>query len=179
MKLGLKRDEVRLEPYTVEWKEEFHRVKQVILNSTPIHESRIEHVGSTVIKGMVAKPILDLVVGVDDIENVDQAIFQGLKRVGFLRLRIQRPNEIVLAKFNNETYEEKTHIIHLVAYNKEHWKNLIFFRDYLNANKTAHDQYIDLKKNFLEENNGGIDEYTSYKEQFVRGIFAKRDNYQK
>lgn len=57
-------------------------------------------------------------MGVDDIENVDNAIFHGLKEAGFLRLRIQRPNEIVLSKFTDETYEEKTHFIHLVDYNK-------------------------------------------------------------
>lgn len=174
MRLGLKRGEVRLEAHTVEWKEEFHRVKQLILHFTPIHESRIEHIGSTAIKGIVAKPILDLVVGVDDIENVDKDIFQGLKAAGFLRLRVERPNEIVLAKYTSETYEVKTHIIHLVDYNKELWKNLIFFRDYLNANKTTREQYSELKKKFLEENNKGIEEYTDYKEKFVREIFEKR-----
>ncbi|ENQ3077065.1 hypothetical protein [Bacillus multifaciens] len=51
-------------------------------------------------------------MGVDDIENVDNAIFQGLKEAGFLRLQIQRPNEIVLSKFTDETHEEKTHFIH-------------------------------------------------------------------
>ncbi|MBO0992757.1 GrpB family protein [Bacillus sp. SD088] len=174
MKLGLKRGEVRLVAHTVEWKEEFHRVKQVILHSTPIHESRIEHIGSTAIKGIVAKPILDLAVGVDDIEKPDKEILQGLKISGFLRLRVQRPNEIVLAKYTSETYEEKTHIIHLVDYNKELWKNLIFFRNYLNENKIAREQYRDLKKKFLEENNSGINEYTNYKEQFARGIVEKR-----
>ncbi|WP_223068606.1 GrpB family protein [Paenibacillus caui] len=174
MQLGLKRDEVRLEAHTVEWQKAFHRMKQDILNSTPIQENRIEHIGSTAIKDMVAKPILDLVVGLDDIENVDKAIFQGLKEAGFLRLRVQRPNEIVLAKFTDETFEEKTHFIHLVEYNKELWKNLIFFRDYLNANETVRDQYSNLKKKFIEENNGGIDEYTDYKEQFVREIYGKR-----
>ncbi|MDP7978577.1 GrpB family protein [Bacillus sp. WLY-B-L8] len=49
---------MRLEAYTVDWQKEFHRVKQDILNSTPIQENRIEHIGSTVIKDMVAKPIL-------------------------------------------------------------------------------------------------------------------------
>lgn len=174
MKLGLKRDEVRLEPHTVEWQKEFHRVKQDILNSTPIQENRIEHIGSTAIKDLVAKPILDLVVGVDDIEIVDKAIFQGLKKAGFLRLRVQRPNEIVLAKFSDETYEEKTHFIHLVDYNKDLWNNLIFFRDYLNTNESIRDQYSNLKKKFLEEKIGGIDEYTDYKEQFVREIYGKR-----
>ncbi|RUU70729.1 GrpB family protein, partial [Mesorhizobium sp. M7A.F.Ca.MR.362.00.0.0] len=91
-----------------------HRVKQDILNSPPIQEKQIEHIGSTAIKDMVAKPILDLVVGVDDIENVEKTIFQGLKKAGFLKLQVQRPNEIVLAKFSDESYEEKTHFIHLV-----------------------------------------------------------------
>ncbi|WP_062110480.1 GrpB family protein [Bacillus niameyensis] len=174
MKLGLKRDEVRLEPYTVEWQKEFQRVKKDILNSVSIHENRIEHIGSTAIKNMVAKPILDLVVGVDDIDKVDEVFFQGLKKAGFLKLRIQRPNEIVLAKFTDETYKVKTHYIHLVDYNKELWKNIIFFRDYLNANETVREQYSDLKKKFIEANNSGIEQYTNYKEQFVRKIFEKR-----
>ncbi|MCM3032926.1 GrpB family protein (plasmid) [Niallia taxi] len=174
MKLGLKRDELRLETHTVEWEKEFHRVKQDILNSTPIQEKQIEHIGSTAIKDMVAKPILDLVVGVDDIENVEKTIFQGLKKAGFLKLQVQRPNEIVLAKFTDESYEEKTHFIHLVEYNKDLWKNLIFFRDYLNANQTAREQYKRIKIEFVKEKDGGIDEYTDYKEQFVSEIYGKR-----
>ena len=174
MKLGLKRDEVRLEAHNVEWQEEYLRVKQDILNSITIQGNRIEHIGSTAIKDMVAKPILDLVVGVDDIENVNKAIFQGLKEAGFLRLRVQRPNEIVLAKFTDETYEEKTHYIHLVKYNNDLWNNLIFFRDYLNSNESAREQYKNLKMEFVEEKNGGIDEYTDYKEQFVKEIYRKR-----
>jgi len=174
MELGLKRDEVRLEAYTVEWQKEFYSVKQDILKSTPIQEYRIEHIGSTAIKDMVAKPILDLVVGIDDIKNVDNAIFQGLKEAGFFRLRVQRPNEIVLAKFTDESYEEKTHYIHLVEYNKDLWKNLIFFRDYLNTNVEEREQYKNLKMAFLENNNGGINEYTDYKEQFVKEIYKKR-----
>lgn len=174
MSLGLKQDEVRLESHYDEWEKEFLRVKEDILNSTSIQENRIEHIGSTAIKNIVAKPILDLVVGVDDIENVDKSIFQGLKEAGFLRLRVERPNEIVLAKFTDDTYEEKTHFIHLVEYNKELWKNLIFFRNYLNSNETAREQYRELKMKFLEEKNGGIIEYTEYKEQFVKGIYENR-----
>ncbi|MGE7951358.1 hypothetical protein [Lysinibacillus xylanilyticus] len=41
---------------------------------------------------------MDLVVGVNDISNVDKSIFQGLKVAGFLKLKVERPNEIVLTK---------------------------------------------------------------------------------
>ncbi|MDA2514068.1 GrpB family protein [Bacillus cereus] len=107
-------------------------------------------------------------------ENVEKTIFQGLKKAGFLKLQVQRPNEIVLAKFTDESYEEKTHFIHLVEYNKDLWKNLIFFRDYLNANQTAREQYKRIKIEFVKEKDGGIDEYTDYKEQFVSEIYGKR-----
>nr|WP_317616490.1 GrpB family protein [Bacillus sp. HNG] len=81
---------------------------------------------------------------------------------------------MVLAKFTDETYEEKTHFIHLVQFNNDLWKNLIFFRDYLNSNETVRDQLKNLKIEFEEGNNGGIDEYTDYKEQFVKEIYRKR-----
>lgn len=100
--------------------------------------------------------------------------FIGLKEAGFLKIKVERPNEIVLAKFNDDTYEEKTHFIHLVEYNKELWKNLIFFRNYLNSNETAREEYSELKMKFVGEKNGGINEYTSYKERFVKEIYEKR-----
>src|SRR5699024_12871693 len=96
-----------------------------------ITKSNIEHIGSTYIKDMMDKPIIDIVIGVNDITNIERNDFRGLKKTGFLRRKVERPNEIVLAKFTDDTYKEKTHFIHLVDYNKDLWKNFIFFRDYL------------------------------------------------
>jgi GrpB-like predicted nucleotidyltransferase (UPF0157 family) len=174
VKLGLKKDEVKLVDYTPEWNDEFNRVKSNIMQNLNIEENRIEHIGSTAIKGMSAKPILDILVGVDDIQNVDEAIFSGLKNVGFLRLRVERPNEIVLAKFTDKTYEEKTHYIHLVEFQNELWDNLIFFRDYLNSNEEARKEYLEIKLEYLKKSTTGVNEYTDYKEEFVKNIFKKR-----
>lgn len=171
MKLGLRGDEVKLVAYTEEWQEEFDRTKQAILQATSINESRIEHIGSTAIKGISAKPVIDIVIGMDHIENIDQMIFRGLKDIGFLRLRVQRPNEIVLAKFTDETYEEKTHFIHMVNYDEKLWKDLLFFRDYLNSNEAARVEYSNLKEAFVKNEQGGIQAYTDYKERFVKEIY--------
>lgn len=174
MQLGLLRDEVRFVEYSSEWKKEFFKVKQEILTFTSIPESRIEHIGSTAIKEMLAKPILDIVIGVDNLTSVSENLFQGFKQAGFLRLRVQRPNEIILAKFTDETYQVKTHYVHLVEYNQDLWNNLIFFRDYLNTNETARNHYKEIKLKFIEEINSGIVEYTDYKEWFVKEIYEKR-----
>ena len=77
MKLGLTKDEVKLVPYDNEWEDEFLRVKKEIINQTNLNDASIQHIGSTSIVGILAKPILDMVVGVDDINDVDEKSFPG------------------------------------------------------------------------------------------------------
>ncbi|WP_152657993.1 GrpB family protein [Oceanobacillus sp. CFH 90083] len=174
MELGLKRDEVRLVDYTPEWNEEFIRVKKELVENTNLGENRIQHIGSTAIKGMSAKPIIDILAGVDDLSKVDKSLFKDFTRAGFLRLKVERPGEIVLAKFTDDTYEVKTHYIHLVEYQKELWNNLIFFKDYLNLDETARKQYLKIKLKYLKKSSTGVKEYTDFKEEFVKDIFKKR-----
>ncbi|MBT2636904.1 GrpB family protein [Bacillus sp. ISL-39] len=174
MKLGLKRDEVKLDTYTPEWSNEFDRVKNAIIKNTKIAEQQIEHIGSTSILGMDAKPIIDILVGVDDITNLDEGIISGFKNIGFLRLKVQRSSEIVFSRFTDETFLVKTHFIHLVEYRKELWKNLIFFRDHLNSYEDAKLEYLKVKKAYLEKSSTGINEYTAHKEDFVKKIFSLR-----
>lgn len=165
---------MRLVPYDNEWKNEFLRMKREIINHTNINDASIQHIGSTSIVGIMAKPILDMVVGVDDINDVDKKIISGLKKAGFLRLVVERPSEIVFAKFVDDTYQVKTHYIHLVDYDKELWNNLIFFRDYLNSNESERNDYQNLKVDYVQNNTSGISEYTDHKEEFVKCIYAKR-----
>lgn len=174
MQLGLKNDEVRLDSYTPEWEKEFIKVKEDLKEHTSFGEDRIEHIGSTAIKGMSAKPIIDIMVGVDDLQEVDKPLLKSFSKADFLRLKVERPGEIVLAKFLDDTYKEKTHFIHLVEYQKELWNDLIFFRDHLNSNEDARTQYLAIKVAYLEDSAKGINEYTDFKEEFVKGIFAKR-----
>lgn len=141
---------------------------------TNLEDYRIEHIGSTAIKGMSAKPLIDIVVGVDDLQKVDKPLLKSFSKAGFLRLKVERPGEIVLAKFADDTYKVKTHFIHLVEYGEEIWNNLIFFRDHLNSNEDAKKQYLEIKLEYLKTSSTGVNEYTDFKEKFVKEIFEKR-----
>src|SRR5699024_4964932 len=176
MKLGLRFDEVRLESHTSEWNDEFIKVKKELMRHTNLEDYRIEHIGSTAIKDIPAKPIIDILVGVDDLQKVDKSLFKAFYEADFLRLNVKRPGEIVLAKFTDDTYEEKTHFIHLVEYQKKEWNDRIFFRDYLNSYKEARDQYLDIKREYLKRSQVGVNEYTHFKEGFVEEILNKRNN---
>lgn len=176
LKLGLKKDEIILAPHSNEWDTEFLKTKHEIQNHTKLESSRIEHIGSTSIKGLMAKPIVDIVVGLDEIKQIDKSFSEGLKKAGFLRLGVERPSEVVFAKFTDDTYDMKTHFIHLVEYKKELWNNLIFFRDYLNSHEATRKEYEQLKLEYVKESNSGILEYTNHKEEFVKRICAMRLN---
>lgn len=177
MDLGLNKNEVKLVSYSDEWKVYFNQAKKDILKSLDISPAAIEHIGSTAIHGIMAKPIIDIVVGVEDITKLEKQFFKDLQQVGFLRLRVERPEEIVLARFRDDTYQAKTHFIHLVDIEGNLWKNLIFFRDYLNENASEREAYLQLKQDYIQHSNTGINDYTNQKEAFVRRIFGlRKDN---
>ena len=176
VELGLGKNEVKLYPYTTDWQIEFNRVKEQIVGVTGLQSEQIQHIGSTAINDMPAKPIIDILVGVEDIAKIDKVLFKELASIGFLRLRVHRPGEIVLAMFKDDTFEVKTHFIHMVDFDKELWRNLLFFRDYLNANKEAKEEYQNLKIISAKQEDINIDTYTDLKEPFVKRIFTKRNN---
>ncbi|MDM5192011.1 GrpB family protein [Bacillus hominis] len=174
MDLGITGDEIKLVNYTDEWKKEFSKVKHEIKENTHIEANRIEHIGSTAIEGMVSKPVIDILVAVDDLNAVEKRITDDFKSIGFLRLKVERPGEIIFAKFTDSTFQKRTHYIHLVEYEKGIWNNLIFFRDYLNANEEAKVEYKNLKLDYAKKHSVGIKKYTDHKESFVKGVFKKR-----
>ena len=173
MELGLELNELRIVDYTIEWADEFEKVKQGLIDSTGLAEERIEHIGSTAIQGMPAKPVIDILIGIDDLNQTDKDLMKSFGKEGFLRLKVERPGEIVLAKFKDDSFQVKTHFIHLVEYRKQLWNNLMFFRDYLNENEEARRQYLNIKEEFLNNKSEGILEYTDFKEAFVKKIISE------
>ncbi|MCT6816638.1 MAG: GrpB family protein [Lysinibacillus fusiformis] len=173
MKLGLKNNEVVIVPYDKEWKDEFNKAKTEIIQYTNLKPNLIEHIGSTSIEGIQAKPVIDILIGVDSLTTLDKAFFKNLQNAEFYKLKVERPNEIVCAKFTDETFEIKTHFIHIVEFEKEKWNQMLFFRDYLKTNQDIKEQYENLKVSFFNTSLRGINSYTDYKEQFVQSVFEQ------
>ncbi len=155
-------------------KKEFEQVQDQIMQVLPqLRTEQIQHIGSTAIMDIQAKPVIDIALGVEDFAEQSCHAEASLRTIGFYRLRVQRQQEIVFARFTDSTYEVKTHFIHLIPFDSEHWKNMLFFRDYLNAYAEVRMEYERLKQSFTMEQ-GGIEQYTEHKEQWIQHIFAKR-----
>lgn len=170
MNLGISRGQVRLLEYQIEWKNEFNSIKSEILNHTSLNPNQIEHVGSTSIPGLKAKPIIDILIGVENYKSVSEDFFDSLKNIGIYRIRFQKEDEVVLAKFKDNSFQEHTHFVHLVNIDGTKWNDLIKFRNYLIHNKHAREKYMSLKEKLASEYPVDRPKYTEEKETFIKNI---------
>ena len=129
--LGLKRGTVALCPHDPDWEiaagQTIRRLRKIF---GPTAED-IQHVGSTAIPAISAKPILDIAVAVRDFDAVSP-LLPVLEANGFL-LRPQDSFEEMLLVCGDFSADTRTHHIHIVRFDSAAWQNYLNFRDYLRA----------------------------------------------
>ena len=136
----------------------------------------IQHIGSTAIKTIKAKPIIDIAIAVDSFNEVLK-FEQQLKAAGFY----YRPNSDLGAQLlftsgslYDGTGDKQTHFIHVVKHASMDWVNYINFRDYLNNNPDIAKQYEDLKVSLTKQApvDNGREKYLKGKHDFI--VFTLR-----
>jgi len=168
MPLGLKRGTVKLEPYDPEWTTLFELEKECIQNVLKRDALAIEHIGSTAIPGMDAKPILDLMVAVDSIDDFSRYTPE-LESLGYSFMRDnQSEQEHVLYVKGPE--ECRTHYLKLTTLGSNFWHEHILFRDYLISHPDRAEAYKKLKHELLEKFADDRPRYTNDKAAFIKEI---------
>ena len=135
MGIGLKRGTVSLEPHRAEW--EYLAAETAAKISAALHglDPDVQHVGSTAIRTVKAKPIIDIAVAVSDYDAVLARNTQ-LAAAGIVFRFDRRPEELFYVK-GDFAADTRTHHIHVVLKGSEKWRNFLLFRDYLNENADA------------------------------------------
>lgn len=177
--LGLKRGTVALCEHEKEWKTEaqstIERLKSVLGGVI----KDIQHVGSTSIPSIKAKPIIDIAVAVDNFNDVLK-FEKELKENGFYYRKSAEStlgNQLLFAcgSYYDGTGDLQTHFIHVVLTNSMDHINYINFRDYLNSNPTAAKEYEDLKVKLAEDVpiDSGREKYLEGKKDFIAYTLRK------
>ncbi len=169
MTIGLKRGKVELADHDPEWKMiAAQTIEQLWCAFGPVAKD-IQHVGSTAIQHIKAKPIIDIAVAVDDFKAVE-ALAAVLENAGFLRRHWETDEQILFAVGDYTKPDGVvTHFIHVVKTDSLDWHSYINFRDYLNANIVAAKSYEDLKIKLAAENqhDKGREKYLAGKFDFI------------
>ena len=171
MTLGLQRGTVSLAPHREEWHRFFDEEKRRILDAIAEHVSAIEHVGSTSICGIVAKPILDVMVGIPTFEDGEKCV-AALNKLGY---EYKGENGVPMRHFFGKG-SPRTHHLHMVAADGDFWKHHLLFRDYLISNRQVAEEYNNLKLDLAALFPQDREAYTNGKESFVRRVLREAEN---
>lgn len=174
--IGCTRGTVKLCEHEKEWeieaKNTISRLKRILGDLI----KDIQHVGSTAILSIKAKPIIDIAVAVDDFDAVLR-LEKELKDSGFYYRPNALGNQLLFAcgSFYEGTGNRQTHFIHIVRTNSMDWINYINFRDYLNKTPSAAKKYEDLKISLARQTpaDSGREKYTKGKHDFIAYILRK------
>ena len=131
----------------------------------------VEHVGSTAVPDLSAKPVIDILVSVTSLAAGIQAI-PALEAIGYdSRGESGIPGRLFFRKGAIEF--KRTHHLHLVEAGHEQWVSLLLFRDYLRFHPGDTRRYEELKRALAEKFRGNRAAYTNGKADFIQAILAK------
>ena len=177
MSIGLQRGKVKLEPHSKEWG---ISAQEIIIKLREILRNDIvdaQHIGSTAIKCISAKPIIDIVVGV---ESFDKILKHNdvLSDNGIIYRREDHPGQhlYICGDLKNNIH---THYIHVVLWGQKAWNDYINMRDYLNANEDTAKEYSDIKMSLAEKYSNDRIAYTNGKSDYIEKILKSAEEWSK
>lgn len=171
MSIGLKRGTVRLEQHQAAWTTLFQQEKAELASVLSAYRVEIEHVGSTAIQTIDAKPILDMLLGLPSLS--DEALIGPLLEArGYLSRGEQGVPERVLYVKGPET--NRTHHLHVTSHNSPFWLENIYFRDTLNANPEMARAYHQLKQQLAAQYANDRAAYSAGKSAFIKAVLETR-----
>jgi GrpB-like predicted nucleotidyltransferase (UPF0157 family) len=163
--IGLERGVVKLAPYTAEWKRLFEEEKARLQAAIGPYVLEIQHVGSTSIPGMMAKPILDIGVAVTSFEEARVCI-QPIEQLGYeYRGEHGIPRRHFFVKG-----DPRTHHLHMNEIDGREWENQVLFRDYLIQHPGLAREYAALKVELAQRYPTDREAYLSGKEPFIERV---------
>jgi GrpB-like predicted nucleotidyltransferase (UPF0157 family) len=161
---------VRLSPYDPAWPERFEAERALLEEAIGDHVTGgIHHVGSTAVAGLEAKPIIDVLAGVADLES-SRAAFEPLARLGYLHAPY-RAGE--MHWFCKPDPAARTHHLHLVPTGSPRFEDELAFRDALRADADLAAAYAALKRRLAAEHGADRDAYTDAKTAFVQAALHR------
>ncbi len=168
--MGLKVGEVKLEKWNPRWQDDFAEEKQNLFNIFGSLALDIQHIGSTSVCQLDAKPIIDIAVGIrslSDFEKVRQ-VFNQLPQYSIKT--DNEPGEILIRKGSEDN---RTHFIHVMEQDSQRMKDSLEFRNILRRNPQLREEYCKLKHQLADKYPNNRKAYTANKAGFIQRALGR------
>ena len=165
---GVEKREIKIVDYDLEWPKKFEAHARIIADALGGFALRIEHIGSTSVPGLAAKPIIDILVVVPD--SADESVYLSqLEAAGYV-LRVREPDWNEHRMFR--TSGEDVHVHVYSAGCPEIERNLTF-RDCLRRNVTDRSRYERTKRELAAKEWSDMNAYAGAKTEVIESILAQ------
>lgn len=163
--IGLKRDSLRLVEHQHGWAAmAAEACQEVRLACGDLFED-LQHVGSTAVPGLPAKPILDLAAGMRTKEALPEIVGR-LTGIGYL-YRGDKGDDGGHLFVRESAPDVRTIHLHVVEHDGNQWKNYLLFRELLRQDAHLRKQYAELKRRLAGEFGNDRKAYTASKQDFI------------
>jgi GrpB-like predicted nucleotidyltransferase (UPF0157 family) len=157
--------------YDARWPVQFEAEKARILAAIGGHVVAVEHIGSTSVSGLGAKPTLDILIAVQHLEDTTACI-EPLQALGYQyvpEFEVQLPER----RYFRKGAPHHTHHIHMVEFGSDFWTRQLLFRDYLRGHPESAQAYETLKRQLAGQYGTDRDGYTNAKSEFILSILER------
>lgn len=156
-------DSVKICEYSYSWVEQFHNEYELIKSAVSFADFYIDHVGSTSVKGLSSKPVVDMLMSISDWSVVDRLSIE-LETLGYhMAEKCDDTPRLFLTKYTSGGCFH----LHVCEPNSRWGRDMLVFKNELESDDTLADAYVSLKRKLAEANPDDVDAYGIGKKDFI------------
>jgi 8-oxo-dGTP diphosphatase len=162
--LGLKNDDIKIVPYNYEYNLLYHSEKSKLKTVLSKNIKGIEHVGSTAIVGILARPVIDIAICVDDLKNID---IDGMINYGYKYNLNEEDRCYYFTKYINN---QKAYSVYCYDENNREYHDMVTFRDYMKSHPEVMLEYNTLKQYLVQKYGNDAKSYYDGKNDYIKQV---------
>lgn len=165
--MALQRGTVELENYNDNWEKQYKKEEELLKQVLGDRIIEIHHIGSTSIKGLKAKPIIDILIVIKSFNEISK-IEELLKNYGYINRGQQGVSDRYFFAKGPEI--ARTHYIHFVEPKSNTYYNQVYFKKYLTYHPEYIEKYCNLKEELANKYANERPKYTASKNEFITNV---------
>jgi GrpB-like predicted nucleotidyltransferase (UPF0157 family) len=165
---------IRLVEYDPAWSERYAAEAARLEDAVGPPLDRVEHIGSTAVPGLAAKPIVDVLVVLDDLDRLrgpGAPVAARLEKLGY-RFMHDRPR-LDWVHYRREAEDGQLFNLHAFPRCSDRWRDDLVFREYLREHPDVREEYECLKRDLAAEHRHDITGYRNGKGEFVERVVER------
>ena len=164
MEINLNNRIIEVVDYDPNWENIFQTEKAALAKAIGSNAVKIEHIGSTSVIGLSAKPVIDILIEVTNLTSLDSAN-KSIEALGYI---VKGENGISGRRYFQKGDNQHSHHVHAFQTSDLHLLRHIAFKEYLIAHPIIAAEYDKIKKEAVSKNDNDINIYMTLKNGFIQ-----------